>query len=217
MRGLFKNSYYKLIASLRLFMILVLLLAVAVIIFNNRNDSLLIGFAGLGMVLLPFTATIGLGKQGIGKWEKYMLTLPIKRSSIIKNIFLTQFLSLLLGILSVGIVFALSFAIHGFLFYRWLDVYMIFSVAITLSLIISAIFFPVSYADSKGRTEAIGIISLILGIIVVMCLITATRMLIVKPTDMQLIGMCIGFLSVSGILYLISYFITKNIFSKKEF
>ena len=55
MRGLLRNNYYKLIASLKLILIFALLLGIVVIIFGRKNDSLLIGYVGLGIVLVPFS------------------------------------------------------------------------------------------------------------------------------------------------------------------
>ena len=114
------------------------------------------------------------------------------------------------------ILFLTSFVIYGFAFYRYIDVVLLFSSAIGISLIMNAIFLPISYLDSNDRTEAMSIISLIISVAIMLGLIAVINILIKKPTDMQLMIFAIGNLVLSIAAFLISYFLAVRIYSKRD-
>ena len=113
-------------------------------------------------------------------------------------------------------LFLLSFALHGFAFYRYVDVLLLFSSAIGIILIMNAIFLPISYLDSNDRTEAISIMSLLISIAIMMGLIAVINILLEKPSDAQLIIFGIGNLILSSTLFLLSYLLTVRIYLKLE-
>ena len=114
------------------------------------------------------------------------------------------------------ILFLTSFLIHGFAFYRYIDVVLLFSSAIGISLIMNAIFLPISYLDSNDRTEAMSIISLIISVAIMLGLIAVINILIEKPTDMQLMIFATGNLVLSIAVFLISCSLTVSIYSKQD-
>ena len=119
------------------------------------------------------------------------------------------------SILSMGL-FLLSFALHGFAFYRYVDVLLLFSSAIGIILIMNAIFLPISYLDSNDRTEAISIMSLLISIAIMIGLIAVINILLKKPSDAQLIIFGIGNLILSSTLFLLSYLLTVRIYLKLD-
>ena len=113
-------------------------------------------------------------------------------------------------------LFLLSFALHGFAFYRYVDVLLLFSSAIGIILIMNAIFLPISYLDSNDRTEAISIMSLLISIAIMIGLIAVINILLKKPSDAQLIIFGIGNLILSSTLFLLSYLLTVRIYLKLD-
>lgn len=113
-------------------------------------------------------------------------------------------------------LFLASFAFHGFVFYRYVDVLLLFSSSIGIILIMNAIFLPISYLDSNDRTEAISIISLLIAIAMMIGLITVINILFEKPSDTQLIIFGIGSLVLSITLFLLSCLLTSRIYSKQD-
>ena len=148
--------------------------------------------------------------------EPVYFSLPVKRCEIVKSVFATQAITILIGSMLSVILFLTSFLIHGFAFYRYIDVVLLFSSAIGISLIMNAIFLPISYFDSNDRTEAMSIISLIISVALLLGLIEVINILLEKPTDMQLIIFAIGNLVLSIAAFLISYFLAVSIYSKKD-
>lgn len=217
MVGLIKSNYYKIVSGLKIFIYILILAGIAMIIFNNRNTSLLTGFLYFSAILFPFSTAIGLRKNNTGKWNQYILTLPVRRTEIIKSAFLVQLFVILAGVMMSGIVFSISFALHGFPYYRYIDILLLFSLSIGISFFMSAIFFVCSYIDNKERTEVIGIVSLILGVGLMFGIITAFNIFFEKPNDMQLIIAGLGIQILAFIFYLLSYLLTSSIFSRLEF
>ena len=113
-------------------------------------------------------------------------------------------------------LFLTSFAIHGFMFYRYVDVLLLFSSAIGTSLIMNAIFLPISYLDSSDRIEAVSIISLIIAVAAMTALITVINIFLQKPSNIQLAVFGVGILILSYAAFVLSYFLTVGIYSKKD-
>lgn len=217
MWGLMKNNYYKMLSDFKLFLSFVFLVGIAVVVFDNENSGFLTGFLYLSVVGLPMSAAIGLRKNNTGKWNQYILTLPMKRKDIVKSTFLTWLSVLGIGLLVAMGVFSLSFLFHGFPFYRYLDLLLLFTSAVGIALFMSTVFFPLSYFDAKERTESIGIISLLLGIGIMTGIVILLNVLFEKPSDLQLIFFCAGIQALAVFAYILSYFLTARIYLEKEF
>lgn len=216
MKGLIQNHYYKIVSNLKILLIFILLVGISILIFGGRNEVPLYAFLCITVIFFPFVSSIGLRKNSSGKWNQYILSLPVKRCEIIKNLFMTQLITIVIGsILSMGL-FLLSFALHGFAFYRYVDVLLLFSSAIGIILIMNAIFLPISYLDSNDRTEAISIMSLLISIAIMIGLIAVINILLEKPSDVQLIIFAIGNLILSSTLFLLSYLLTVRIYLKLD-
>lgn len=216
MKGLLKNHYYKLASNLRVLLIFIFLIGISILIFGGRNEIPLINFLCLTVIGFPFISSIGLRKNNSGKWNQYMVSLPIRRCDIIKSVFVTQFITIVIGsLLSMG-VFLTSFAFHGFAFYRYVDVLLLFSFFIGVIFIMNAIFLPISYLDFNDRTEAMSIISLLASVAIMVGSIAVINTLFEKPSDTQLITFGIGSLLLSSATFILSYFLTVRIYLKQD-
>ncbi len=216
MNGLIKHNYYKVISGFKLFLFMILALGVFVVVFDNENTSLLTGFAYLSTIGLPLSSALALSKDNASiKWKKYILTLPVKRSTIVKSMFLSQIVVVLIGGILSSIVFSVSFLLHGFPFFRHLDVFLLFSVGIGISLLSSSFFFVFSYMDAKDRKETLSIISLLMGIGIVMCIITAMNIFIEKPSDFQIVLFCVFIVLLSLITYILSCFLSISLYKNR--
>lgn len=190
MKGLLKNNFYAILSNVKVFSASMLLLGVFVVMMDNKNPSLIIGYIMLGMIGFSFNAIASVRKESAVKWSKYKLTAPIKRSDIVKSYFISQLLWLVVGILFAGIVVALSVMLHGFPFDRDIDVFMLFVIGNGISLLMGAIFFPLFYLGGEERNEVFLVISLLCGIGIIMGLITFVNTL--WPTPMTTLQMITG-------------------------
>lgn len=215
MKGLLRNHYYKILSGLRILLIFILLAGALILLFGGGED-LLTAFLCLSVIAFPFISSIAVRKSGGGKWDQYILSLPVRRYEIVKSVFITQLITILIGSAISMVLFLASFAIHGFMFYRYVDVLLLFSSAIGTSLIMNAIFLPISYLDSSDRIEAVSIISLIIAVAAMTALITVINIFLEKPSNMQLAVFGVGILILSSAAFVLSYFLTVGIYSKKD-
>lgn len=215
MKGLLRNHYYKILSGLRILLIFILLAGALILLFGGGED-LLTAFLCLSVIAFPFISSIAVRKSGGGKWDQYILSLPVRRYEIVKSVFITQLIAILIGSAISMVLFLASFAIHGFMFYRYVDVLLLFSSAIGTSLIMNAIFLPISYLDSSDRIEAVSIISLIIAVAAMTALITVINIFLEKPSNMQLAVFGVGILILSYAAFVLSYFLTVGIYSKKD-
>ena len=216
MQGLIRNHYYKIVSKLKILLIFIFFTGVSILIFGGREEIPLFAFLCINVIGFPFISSIGLRKNNVDKWNRYILSLPIKRCEIVRSVFATQAITILIGSMLSVILFLTSFLIHGFAFYRYIDVVLLFSSAIGISLIMNAIFLPISYLDSNDRTEAMSIISLIISVAIMLGLIAVINILIKKPTDMQLMIFATGNLVLSIAVFLISCSLAVSIYSKQD-
>lgn len=216
MQGLIRNHYYKIVSNLKILLIFILLTGVLILIFGGKKEAPLFAFLCLSVIGFPFISSIDLRKNNIDKWNHYILSLPVRRCEIVKSVFAMQGITILIGSILSAILFLTSFLVHGFAFYRYIDVVMLFSSAIGISLIMNAIFLPISYLDSNDRTEAMSIISLIISVAIMVGLIAVINILLEKPTDIELMIFAIGNLVLSIALFLISCSLTVGIYSKQD-
>lgn len=215
MKGLIKHHYYKIISNLSVLLVFILLAGILILIFGDKNETLLMAFLGLTVIGLPFISSISLIKNNGGKWKQYILSLPVKRSEIIKSIFIAQLITVVIGtVISMALFFA-SFTFHGFAFYRYIDILLLFSSFIGTILFMNSFFFPLSYLDSNDRTEAISIISLIISVAIMAGLIAINNILFGKPSTTQLVIFSIVNIILSITTFTLSYFLTVRIYSNQ--
>ncbi|MDO4174909.1 MAG: ABC-2 transporter permease [Eubacteriales bacterium] len=218
MKGLLKNNFYAARSNGAIFAVVMLLLGLFVIAMDNDIQTLLDGYMLLSMTGFSIQAITSLRKESAGKWNKYKLTVPVKRSDIVKSYFISQLVWLFVGILFAGAAVSLSILLHGYPFDRNTDILMLFIVGISISLFMGAVFFPLFYLGGEERNEAFLVISLLCGIGIVAVLATAVNMLFgPHMTTLQVIAGGAIILISALLAFLLSYPLTVGIFQKKEF
>ena len=108
MKGLLRNNLYAALSNAKVFsgfMILFGIFAVAVI-----SQSLQISYAMIGIIGFSVNAIAVTKNEYVSKWGKYKLTLPVKRTDIVKSLFLNQMIWLLVG----TFLWELKSVYHGF-------------------------------------------------------------------------------------------------------
>lgn len=218
MTGLLRNNIYASRSNVKVFSYVMLLSGIFVTVMDNKITTLLIGYALLSMVGFPTIAIASLRKENASKWGKYKLTAPIKRMDIVKSYFISQLLWFLLGFLFAAVFVSLSLLFHGFPFDKSTDVLMLFIAGTSISLFMSAIFFPLFYIGGDERSEAFLVLSLLCGIGLLMGLTSFINWLFgPNQTLLQLLTGCAIILLCSSIVFILSYPLTVCIFRRKEY
>lgn len=203
MKGLFRNNFFAVWINAKVFLIFMLLFAIVVTIIPVQ--TLQMYFIMIGIVGFSVIAATAIGNEFSLKWGKYKLTLPVKRTDIVRSLFLNQIFWIIVGTLFTGIASGLSYMIHGFSFDQFSGIFSLFILAVSISFFMGAIFIPMIYLTGEDKIVVFLIISLF-------CAVGIAAMLFNIP----LFGNVI-IITCALMLFAVSYPLTISIFKRKEF
>ena len=203
MKGLFRNNFFAVWINAKVFLIFMLLFAIVVTIIPEQ--TLQMYFIMIGIVGFSVIAATAIGNEFSLKWGKYKLTLPVKRSDIVRSLFLNQIFWIIVGTLFTGIAVCLSYMIHGFSFDQFSGIFRLFILGISISFFMGAIFIPLIYLTGEDKIVVFLVISLL-------CAVGIAAMLFNIP----LFGNVI-IITCALLLFIVSYPLTISIFKRKEF
>lgn len=203
MKGLFRNNFFAVWINAKVFLIFMLLFAIVVTIIPAQ--TLQMYFIMIGIVGFSVIAATAIGNEFSLKWGKYKLTLPVKRTDIVRSLFLNQIFGIIVGTLFTGIASGLSYMIHGFSFDQFSGIFSLFILAVSISFFMGAIFIPMIYLTGDDKIIVFLIISLF-------CAVGIAAMLFNIP----LFGNVI-IITCALLLFAVSYPLTVSVFKRKEF
>ena len=211
MRGLLTYSFYSIRGSLMLLFAASLISAFAFIITGHILFFTIFTFSALGgppYILLTKT-------EGTANWERYLASTPVKRTDLATNHYISVVLSLLLGLVSFGIVLGISFLFHDNIFslILYLDGALTPVIIASIILIMSGFLFPLSFSKF-GENRQSGLFMLCLGASVAIVIGTAAlgSLFGTSPnTDAILL------LSISITIFIVSLIISRNLYRKVDF
>ena len=177
----------------------------AIVVTIIPAQTLQMYFIMIGIVGFSVIAATAIGNEFSSKWGKYKLTLPVKRTDIVKSLFLNQIFWIIVGTLFVGIATGLSYMIHGFSFDQFSGIFRLFILGISISFFMGAIFIPLIYLTGEDKIVVFLVISLL-------CAVGIAAMLFNIP----LFGNVI-IITCALLLFIVSYPLTISIFKRKEF
>ena len=199
MKGLFRNNFFAVWINAKVFLIFMLLFAIVVTIIPEQ--TLQMYFIMIGIVGFSVIAATAIGNEFSSKWGKYKLTLPVKRTDIVRSLFLNQIFWIIVGTLFVGIVTGLSYLIHGFSFDQFSGIFSLFILGISISFFIGAIFIPMIYLAGEDKSVVFLMISFLCAFGIAAMLFNFGNVIIICAL----------------LLFIVSYPLTISIFKRKEF
>ena len=218
MKGLMRTNYYAAFSNAKVFAIIMLLSGVSAVAVGKKSTLLMIGYMLLSMIGFSFNSIASLRKESTGKWSKYKLTAPVKRSAIVQSYFLSLLMWLIVGMIFAGIGAALSILLHGFPFDRNTDIFLLFTAGVGISLFMGAIFFPLFFAGGEERNEVFLVISLLGGVGLVVGLTALINTLFPSPmTETQVISGSAIIFACALLAFAVSCPVTVYIYLRKEY
>ena len=214
MKGLLRNNLYATLSNAKVFsgfMILFGIFAVAVISLSLQISYAMIGIIGFSVNAIAITKN-----EYVSKWGKYKLTLPVKRTDIVKSLFLNQMIWLLVGTFFVGIEICLSWLFHGCPFDQAIDVLTMFALGISISLFQGAVFFPLFFVGGEEKSEVLLIISVLCASGIDFAIVSVVNALL-EPGIAAIMCGALILLICSLLTFALSYPLTAKIFKKKEY
>ena len=191
MNGLIRNNFYSMESNLKLSFII----AVQVFLFVVNTGT-------------------ALHADEVTKWNKFELTLPVKRSTIIGAKYITFAILILCGLL-IGFCTAFLINISG---RTWNDLSILwgYEYGLVLSIISVSLMYPIILKIGTEKNELVLILSAFAAV-GFMCLIAAVLSPVTGGMNLQhpLVGVIS--ISVALFMFVISFVVSVNIHKNKEF
>lgn len=214
MKGLLKNNFMAVYVNARMFFLFMLILGIYVILFSDQ--AFLVVYAMIGMIGFSVIAIAVTRNEYASKWWKFKLTLPVRRSDIVKSLFFNQLIWLLVGTLFAGVGLGLAWLLHGCPFDYYIDILSMFALGISMSLFAGAIFFPLFYVGGEERSEVILVIALLCAFCLDWAIITIYNEIQVFGTASSLVGVTV--LTMCSLLaFVLSCPLSAAIFKRREY
>lgn len=211
MKGLFLNNLYSSIGNIKLFLIIVFTVAAAVLATGNPTAQEL--FVYITITALSINAVVSSRKDAVSNWDKFEITMPVRRKDVIRSKYLTYVFWLAVGVVIALVISVVTMLIHGNrnLLYGMSNFYSIFVLGVGISLFTGALFFPIAYIAGIDKSETILIISVLMAI--------GLAVLILNMLNQFFSGFDVrmGIFVIFYILFFaVSYLLTLGIYEKKE-
>ena len=211
-RGLLAYSYYCASGSLLLVSLVGLVLGAALLVTGN---ILVFNFFGVAAILTPPIAVIiSIGVHILSKWERFLITMPVRRRDMVASIYIRVAFVLLAGVVFCGVVSGIGFLLHEHLFYHavstaFRDHVLIFG----MILIMAALLYPLGTMPVFEKAYE----GLALG-----CMLAALGVVHLASLLLNMAGLHKGVGSllivvVSVVFYVVSYFVARGIYDKRDF
>jgi hypothetical protein len=185
-------------------------MAVGLLITGNGQIYLWFGvFAINAPVYIVIAGTAA--KTGV-MWKRFQLAMPVKRSNLVSLQYLLVIVASVIGIplfiISAGIAFTLH---EGYPDFSIAETFIVISPFFSISLLMAGLYFPfASLKISENKHEAISIACFLISAMVVLPL-TGTRLGIPRDRSALLV------FAIAAIVFIVSFFITKKLYEKKNF
>jgi ABC-type transport system involved in multi-copper enzyme maturation permease subunit len=209
-RGLILYFFYSSIENVITSLILTFICGIAVLITGVPAIFTMISI--FGIVLLSCSFVICTTKDTASKWNKFQLTLPVKRNDVIAAKYLGHLVLLLAGLVIAGI-----FIVIGVVLYEIpiedvkASALLIIPTCIGTSLLACALFYPIAYTIAANREEALAL-ACIFGSGAISALILWIGNTLNFQDRINAV-FCIG---IAVLLFIVSYIITKKMYAKKD-
>lgn len=212
MKGLFLDNFYKTIVGMKI--LLSTLFLIGAIIFGFVENQLIV-HVYIFIIFLSVSVFVlsSIRKDGDTRWNKYEITLPVKRKTIIQCKYLSFmfwiFIAFVMAAMFTGIVVLKGDKYFDF---GMRDILTLFYIAISLVMQMSSFYFVGLYSLGFEKSDIMVILSLIIAI--------GFSVLFVGILNTSNVGIETGrtiLLGVSILLFALSYNITNLLYSKSEF
>src|SRR5690625_772712 len=215
MKGLLLNQYYSVSGTFRNYLLFSIVIAGILLI--TRNEMMQSFAQLLPTIFLTTPALEVLKQESNSGWNKFVLTLPIKRKNVVQSHFLFFILAMLSGVLTTVVLHIVAdFAVGGVLTSD--NIFGIMNGA-GVALILGILAYPLTYYFGAEKSDTILIISVMIAVV----LFLLSNWLYIQFIEEAFSGIThvmvftLGFCTLTLVVFLIAYIITLKVYKKKEF
>ncbi|RCX06901.1 ABC-2 family transporter [Anaerobacterium chartisolvens] len=219
MIGLLKNNFYGAIGSA--FFIFAVFVTAGLALLITGNPSLLNLLVILSGTAFSFNAIAGFRKEAATKWNKYELTMPVRRKDIVKSRYIGHVSWIIVGIVLAAVFVGFTLLVHGdrYFYHVVRDPLTLFCLSVGIALLLGALYYPAIYLFGADKSEVL----IITGLLGAVGIAFGIIWLINAGNDFQSLADPEYYLFISvfmGIivsLFALSYLLTIFVFNKKEY
>lgn len=211
MKGLLRNNYYSMQENMKLSLMIALFIGVLAAFVGNSLFTVAISVA---IFIFPLNIGASLQTDETSKWNKFEITMPVSRKTVVLCKYLSYLMLTLIGTFC-SFVTVLLFIILGHSIEMHTIVFSYFN-GLSLAMFTGALMYPILLKFGALKSELIIVISVILsmGCTVVIGLVMGGLVWGAKVSQLSVSAVS---MFVSVIFFVVSFFISVRIHAKKEF
>lgn len=212
MKGLFLNGFYATVGNMRIFMAVVFLAAAVLLATGNPTAQEL--FVYITITALSIQGVVSARKDSVSQWNKYEITMPVRRKDIVKCKYISYLFWVGTGTVLAAAVTSITMVIHGAsdMFPDISRLYSMFVLGIGISVLTGTVFYPLFYLCGSDKSETVLMISVIVAV--------GASVFILSLLNKWLPAFsvrCGVFAAVYMLLFAVSYFLSLSVYLRKEF
>jgi len=211
--GLLTYSFHSISGSLILIQLFALLAGLTGIAAKIGGlDIILHSFPWMAVGAAPY---ILVSKSGsIEKWERYQLTMPIKRKDLATMLYLNVFLSLHLAFPVVGVVWGIGFIFQQASLYTLIHGWFpSIAYAYGTILLFTALIYPIGSTKLGGRSkDGLFFVCLVIAVAIVTPMTIAGRAM-----GLSNVVISVLVIAITGVAFVIGLLITRAMYAKMDF
>jgi hypothetical protein len=210
-KGLLLYTFYSAMGNMALMSGMALLVGCVFLITGQFNYFT--AFAIGALIGIPWVPMMNTHKDTASKWNIFQLTTSVKRKDVIAANYLGQFLLLLAGTVLIGIFIGISIIIHGNLHGEIVETAIdYFPIFMGAALLTNALFYPLVYTIGENKEEALSLVSVAIASGISIFIFWIGNKLNLSQIIIALLS-----LTITIVLFVVSYVITKKIYANKDF
>ncbi len=218
MKGLLRDNFYAAYANEKIFFVVIFVVGIVVAAVSPDGSAFIRNYMLICQVGFSYVALDSLGKDSTCRWEKYKLTVPVTRADIVRSCYVGHLAWLAAGTLFAGVSSTVSILLHGYPFDRGTDLVLVYTLGISISFFMGAVFFPLFYLYGFERKEVFLFISIFSAFGAAAGLVALLNYLFGrKMSSSEIVLSAFIILACAVAAFGLSLMLTARIFGKKEY
>ncbi|MCL2565402.1 MAG: ABC-2 transporter permease [Defluviitaleaceae bacterium] len=211
-RGLLMYSFYSSKGNIGVALLLILALGITLLITGSTTVYAFFTLVAIGIP--PYIIMIKMGAKNQTQWEKFQISMPLKRKNIVASFYLSIVIATFAGFLLCGVILGIGLVFHeGLMEHVIKTAFGSVSYIIGIALLMAGLLLPIGstkFGENKGEV----FFTLCLGIAagIVLLIQWAGGKVDIPPAIISLSQIVIALTAL-----VISYYITSKIYAKMDF
>jgi len=212
LKGLLMYSFYSSKGNLSIVLLIILAFGAGALISGNNFVFDMFLFATIGG--FPYIIIISMGGKDASLWEKFRVSMPVKRKNLVALFYLSVILATIAGLLIGAVILGIIFVVHEDIMHNVIKAaFGQLAYPIGVVLLMTGLVFPIgSTKFGQTRGEAFFTVCLLIAAGAMVFISALGNILYLPPVVTPLLTVGVGVVALA-----ISYHITNGIYAKMDF